>query len=208
MEQAAVAWVQEDTGSNFVLALKRIFENELLKCFYQSYLILGGAGQYDFKDLQKHVEKWKVAEGNVGKSLQLEDLVKLMANIMPALTLPGIPSSEFTRRAEEATERFMRRAEVAAELQNNGALKKAFLHDIRSWIANGAFGEDQDFIVQQTYHDALLMKYQDALNTSATDGNLSGRLKLAGMQWWQDNDAGVLTTTVLDTLLEGIRKAQ
>jgi hypothetical protein len=212
-----LAWVQADTGTSFVLALKRIFEDELLKCFHQSYLTLSGAGQYSFKDLQKRVDDWKAAEDNVGKSLQLLDLVHIMANNMPGLTLPGITSTEFTRRAEAATERFMRRGEVAAELQNNGALRKAFLHDIRSWIANGAFGENQDFIVQQTYHDALLSQYQEKLKTNGVDGNLSGQLKLAGMQWWQDNEARVLTTAQLDTLfvlaeyntlLDGIGKAQ
>jgi hypothetical protein len=102
----------------------------------------------------------------------------------------------------------MRRGEVAAELQNSGALKKAFLHDIRSWIANGAFGEDQDFIVQQAYDDALLMQYREKLHAKGVDGKLSGQLKLASLQWREANEAEVLTTAQLDALLDVIGKAQ
>ena len=54
--------------------------------------------------------------------------------------------------------------------------------------------------MQQTYHDALLNQYQEKLKADGVDGNASRNLKLAGMKWWQDNEAKVLSTAVLDAL--------
>ena len=207
MEQSAVAWAQQDTGSNFVLALKKIFEEELQKCFYQTYRILGGPGQLKRRDQSMRVNAWKEQAENVGKPVHLEELCEIMSGFMPALTLPDVRASEFTRRAEAATERFMQRPDVAVELQNNVLLKKVFLHDIRQWISNGGFANDQDFAVQQTYHDALLRQYQEKLRADGVDNSVSGKLRLAGMTWWQDNETKVLTTTLLDALLITIKEA-
>jgi hypothetical protein len=204
MKQSAVAWQDEGTGSSFILALKRIFEEELLKCAYQTYLLLGKSRTETFDDHLKRVSDWKAQKENVGKAVHLEQLVEIMSAIVPPLT--SITPTEFTRRAEAVTESFLRRAEVAAELRDNAPLKKVFLNDIRSWIRNGAFGDDAEFLVQQTYHDALLGQYHEKLKADGVDGNLAGKQKLAGLQWWQDNETRVLSTAVLDTLFITVRQ--
>ena len=204
MKQSAVAWQNEGAGSSFILALKRIFEEELVKCAYQTYLLLGKSRTETFDDHLKRVNDWKAKKENVGKPVNLEQLVEIMSAIVPALT--SIAPTEFTRRAEAVTEKFLRRTEVAAELRDNAPLKKVFLNDIRSWTRNGAFGDGPEFLVQQTYHHALLSQYQEKLKADGVDGNLAGKLKLAGMQWWQDNEAKVLSTAVLDALFITVKE--
>ena len=56
MRQAALAWAKRDTGGNFVLALKKIFEKELLRCFHQTCQVMGGS-QLSLKDLQEQVSE-------------------------------------------------------------------------------------------------------------------------------------------------------
>lgn len=132
MQRAALAWAKRDTGGNFVLALKKIFEKELLKCFYQTYLVMGGPEALLLKELQEKVDAWKARPENMGKAVDLNALWEIIPNIMPALSLPGTTASALTRNAGSAVERFMQRADVAAEFQNNAALRKVYLHDIRS----------------------------------------------------------------------------
>ena len=140
--------------------------------------------------------------------MHLYELWEIMPGIMSALSLPGATASALTRNAEAATERFMQRRDVAAEFQNNAALRKVYLHDIKSWLAQGAYSPQPDMVVQQTYHEALTRQYQEKLKLDGVDSRLSGKLRLAAARWWDENEEQLLTTKVLDALFKEIREEQ
>lgn len=210
IRQRAIEWAINDGTGSFGIVLKKIFEDELIKCFYRSYKLTGDAPHLDRTEVRAKAAEWKAEKKaeKEGYDLSLEVLWSIMPkNVLP-LTLETVVPNFRTRNTEVATEKFLQRDSVAKELQNNPTLKKRFLHDIRAWIVTGAFGEDADSTVQQLYHDALTTQYQQGLEAEGKDVVLVKKLKLAAMQWWADNDAGVLTTGVLRRLFALIENGQ
>jgi hypothetical protein len=156
------------------------------------------------------VAEWKAERKaeKKGDDLNLEVLWSIMPKNVQPMTLETVEPNFRTRNAEIATEKFLQRDSVARELQDNAALKKRFLHDVRAWIATGAFSEDADSAVQQLYHDALTTQYQQGLEAEGKDVVLVKKLKLAAMQWWDDNEAGVLSMGVLRRLFASIENGE
>ena len=210
IRQRAIKWAIDDGAGSFGIVLKKIFEDELIKCFYRSYKLTSDAPYLDRTKVRVKAAEWKAEKKaeKEGYDLSLEVLWSIMPKNVQPLTLETVVPNFRTRNAEVATEKFLQRESVARELQENPTLKKRFLHDIRAWIATGAFGEDADNAVQQPYHDALTEQYQRRLEAEGKDVVLVKKLKLAAMQWWADNDAGVLTTAVLRRLLASIENGQ
>lgn len=202
IEQEAIAWTREDTGGNFVMALKTIFEEELFKCFYGTYQLMIDPPDMSPGALRMQIGKWKTA--HKGKDLNLEALW----TIIPALAIHAVEPSFLKRNAESVTEAFLRRDEIAAELLENPLLKKRFLNEIRSWIASGAYSTSPETAVRQVYHKELTTQYQEGLQAAGAKPDLVGQVGLAAMQWSADNATAVLTTAVLDTLLASIKKSE
>jgi hypothetical protein len=206
MQQQAIAWAQKDTGGSFGLALKQIFEAELVRCFYRTYQLMGDVPNFSRKELQLAVNVWKA--DNKGGDLTVEALWRIMPKIIRPLTLDTVKPTSLTRNAEAMTEIFLERPDVARELEVNPLLTKRFLHDIRLWIATGAHSIDPASSVQQLYHEALTAQYQEQLKAEGADASVVGNIKLAAMQWWADNDAAVLTMEVLRGLHASIENGE
>lgn len=202
MKSRATAWAQEKTGGNFVLALKTIYEDELLKCFYRSCVLIGGEPDVSRKAMRLAISEWKTA--NEGKDVNLEVLWAIMPDIMPPLTL--VKPTSLTRRAEAVTEALLKREAVSTEMQANPFLKKRFLHDVRSWIALGAGSNDTVFAIQQLYQDALIAQYQEGLQTSGADPVQARKVRFEALKWSEENDDALLTTAALDAIFAAIRK--
>jgi hypothetical protein len=206
MQKQAIAWAQNNIAGSFGLALKQIFEDELLSCFYRTYQLLGDAPHFARKEMRVAVLEWKA--DNKGEDLTVEVLWRIMPKIIRPLTLDTVRPTSLTRNAEAMTEKFLQRDDVARELQASPLIKKRFLHDIRSWIAIGAHSLDAESSVQQLYHEALTTQYQESLKAAGADVVLVGKIKLAAMQWWADNDTAVLTTEVLRGLHASIENGE
>jgi hypothetical protein len=206
MQKQAIAWAQNNIAGSFGLALKQIFEDELLKCFYRTYQLLGDAPHFARKEMRAAVLEWKA--DTKGEDLTVEVLWRIMPRIIRPLTLDTVKPTSLTRNAEAMTEKFLQREDVASELQANPLLKKRFLHDIRSWIAIGAHSLDAESSVQQLYHEAMTTQYQESLKAAGADVVLVGKIKLAAMQWWADNDTAVLTMEVLRGLQASIENGE
>ena len=204
MERRATAWTQKKTGGNFVLALKNIYEDALLKCFHRTCLLMGTAPAISQQEMRAAVSKWK--EANEGKDVSLEVLWTIMPDIMPPLILETVTATSLTRNAEAATEAFLTRPAVATELQGNPALKKRFLHGVREWIALGAHSGNTAFAIQQIYHEALIGQYQESPGKAGAYAVQSGKLRFEALKWWEENEEGVLTVALLDQLFAALAK--
>jgi hypothetical protein len=206
VERRARAWVQEKTGGNFVLALKNIYEDELLRCFHRTCVLMRSEPTISRKKMQEAVSTWKKA--NEGSDINLEVLWAIMPDIMRPLTLGTVTATPLTRHAEAATEELLKRDAVVLELEHNPALKKQFLHDVRAWIALGAHSANPAFAIQQIYHDALILQYEEGLKKRGADPVQPGQIRFAALKWFEENEEAVLTTAILDRILDGIKKGQ
>ena len=204
LQQQAISWTRQDSGGSFGLALKSIYEDELVRSFHKTCLLMGdGSLGMSRKEMRAGVAEWKT--DNKGEDVTLEVLWSIMPKIMRSLTLDSVRPTSLTRNAEAVTEAFLQRFGVAGELQNNPLLKKRFLHDIREWIALGADSVDPATSVQQIYHEALTTQYEESLRAAKEDPVHARKIRLAAMKWWEDNDAEVLSTAILDELYAAIK---
>lgn len=200
----AHAWARKDTGGSFGLALKTIFEDALLECFHGTCLLMGDAPPPDMNDMQAKIKQWKTE--NKGEDLTLEALWRILPRLMRSLMVDTVEPTAATRNAEAITEAFMQRTGVLRELLENRLLKKRFLHDIRAWIALGQFSQYPEITVQQIYHEALTLQYQESLAAMGVDAAQIGKVRLAAMHWWEDHDGDVLTTEVLAALFASVSR--
>jgi hypothetical protein len=206
VEAKAVAWVEHQSGGSFGLALKKIFEQELVQCFYQSGRIISDAPSNSLKDLKEAVRSWK--DLNRGEILTLDVLWQIAPKSFEPLTLDRTKKNAQFLYKESLTEAFLQRDEVFAELQGNKLLKKNFLRDVRHWILDGGYSQNPETTVQQFYQDALTSHYQEGLATAGAQAVHIRSLTIAAMKWWADNETSVLTTAVLDTLYAAIRNGE
>jgi hypothetical protein len=206
VEAKAVAWVEQQSGGSFGLALKKIFEQELVQSFYQSGRIISDAPSNSLKDLKEAVRSWK--DLNRGEILTLDVLWQIAPKSFEPLTLDRTKKNAQFLYREFLTEVFLQRDEVFAELQGNKGLKKKFLREVRHWILEGGTSRNPEGTVQQLYHEALTVHYQTGLEAAGAQAVHLRSLSIAAMKWWADNEASVLTTAVLDTLYAAIRNGE
>ena len=206
VEAKVVAWVEQQSGGSFGLALKKIFEQELVQCFYQSGRIISDVPRSSLKDLKEAVHAWKDLNG--GEILTLDVLWQIAPKSFESLTLDRTKKNALFLYNEFATEAFLQREEVFAELRGNNRLKKKFLHDVKDWIVNGGHSQNPESTVQQLYHNALTMDYQAGLEAAGAQSVHIRSLTVAAMKWWADNEASVLNTEVLQTLYAAIKNGE
>ncbi|MDB5757673.1 MAG: hypothetical protein JWM30_962, partial [Burkholderia sp.] len=150
VEAKVIAWVEQQSGGSFGLALKKIFEQELVQCFYQSGRIISDAPSKSLKDLKEAVRSWK--DLNRGEILTLDVLWQIAPKSFEPLTLDRTKKNAQFLYREFLTEVFLQRDEVFAELQGNKGLKKKFLREVRHWILEGGTSRNPEGTVQQLYH--------------------------------------------------------
>jgi len=199
VQQRALAMGRKGVGRNFVLALKDLFEDELVNCFYGTYQALGYAPLMSREEMQAAISKWKVAKN--GADIDLEALRSMVPAIpMPVLAASTVTQNSLTRWAEAVTENFLRREEVAREMANNLSAKNRFLRDIIHWIELGAHSLDTEKMLRQTYNDALAETYLANLEAARTNPVQIGSFKRMVAQWQNDHAGEVLGKAVLDKL--------
>jgi hypothetical protein len=199
MEAQAVAWISRDTGGSFVLALQKIYEEQVIACFFQSQADANSAHGVSAEQLQTAVNGWKKqAEDfgklvNLGKPVYSQDLQKIWDSLKHKQSPMQL--------ANVAVEKFMQRPEVQEECRNDRAMQTDFNRRIESWLANGGHSTDPEVAVREIYHTTLIEHFQK----ERVLGNAGGESLIAvsilvfeaANKWSNTNPGQVLTTPIL-----------
>jgi hypothetical protein len=205
MEELAVDWVLKDTGKNFVLALQKIFEEQVVACFFRSQTDTNSAHGLSAEQLQAAVNAWKKQANNLGKPVYSEDLQKIWDSLKQA---PGIAVHKQTtmQLANAAVQKFMQRAEVGEECKNHRTMQADLNKRIASWLENGGHSADPDLTVRGIYHLALIEHFQNKLAPGIAGGESPIAILVlvfeAANKWSNTNVDQVLTTPILNGLLD------
>jgi hypothetical protein len=201
MEEQAVGWVAKGTGGNFVLALQKIFEEQVTACFFQSQIDTNSAQGLSAARLRTAVVAWKDRADNRGKLVHTADLQQISLSLKyPTGIADGYKETAITQMANAAVHQFMQLPEVREELKD-AAMKAGFNERIKSWLDNGGYSSDPARTVREGYHDALMEHFQRNLKPDNASGEASIAVFEAAKTWSNTNADQILTSPILTGFL-------
>jgi hypothetical protein len=204
MKQEFLAWCNEGTGGNPALALQKIFDDLVVRLFFDAMRLRQAVTDADFEKLKQACEQWP-SRTNGWESPKPEEMSFIWRTRVCAKPALAIVSNINIRMAEAMIDRVLGDPAAQVDLADDN-LKKEFLNKAQSWLDSGATGMDPEQIIRGYYEDMLIkhfIKAQQPALSAITIVKLNEAAKKAGRS---DPDR-MLTTTTLRTLLQTLQDA-
>ena len=202
LKQEFLAWCNEGTGGNPALALQKIFDDLVVRLFFDAMRLRQAVTDADFEKLKKACEEWP-SKTNGWESPKPEEMSFIWRTRVCAKPALAIVSNINIRMAEAMIDRVLSDPATQVDLADD-TLKNEFLNKAQLWLDSGATGMGPEQIIRGYYEDMLIKHFikaqQPALSAIAVV-KLNESAKRAGRS---DPDR-MLTTPTLRTLLQALQ---
>jgi hypothetical protein len=204
LKQDFLAWCNEGTGGSPALALQKIFEDLVLRHFFNAMRLRQNVSDADFDKLKQACEEWP-RKANSWEKPMPEEMSFIWRTKVCATPAPAYNSSINVRMAEATIDALLSDAAAGPELADD-TLKNAFLNKAQLWLDSGAMGMGPEQIIRGYYEDTLIKHFIQAQKPALTPNEIV-KLNEAGKQERQSDPARVLTTATLRALLQRLQAA-
>jgi len=204
LKQDFLAWCNEGTGGSPALALQKIFEDLVLRHFFNAMRLRQSVSDANFDKLKEACEEWP-RKANGWEKPRPEEMSFIWRTKVCAKPAPAYNSSINVRIAEATIDALLSDAAAGPELADD-TLRNAFLDKAQLWLDSGAMGMGPEQIIRGYYEDTLIKHFIRAQKPDLTPNEIV-KLNEAGKQEGQSNPARVLTTATLRALLRRLQDA-
>lgn len=204
LKQDFLAWCNEGTGGSPALALQKIFEDLVLRHFFNAMRLRQKVSDADFDKLKQACEEWP-RKTNGWEKPRPEEMSFIWRTKVCAKPAPAYNSSINVRMAEATIDALLSDAAAGQELADD-TLKNAFLNKAQLWLDSGAMGMGPEQIIRGYYEDTLIKHFIQAQRPALAPNEIV-KLNEAGKQEGQSDPARALTTATLQALLQRLQGA-
>jgi hypothetical protein len=204
LKQDFLAWCNEGTGGSPALALQKIFEDLVVRHFFNAMRLRQKVSDVDFDKLKEACEEWP-AKTNGWEKPKPEEMSFIWRTKVCAKPAPACNFSINVRMAEAAIDALLSDAAAGLELADD-EVKNAFLNKAQPWLDSGAMGMGPEQIIRGYYEETLIkhfIKSQEPALSPADIVKLNEAVKREGRS---DPDR-VLTMAALRTLRQRLQNA-
>jgi hypothetical protein len=202
LKQNFLAWCNEGTGGSPALALQKIFEDLVMRHFFNAMQLRQKVSDADLDKLKKACEEWP-SKANGWEKPRPEEMSFIWRTKVCAIPAPAYSSSINFRMAEAAIDALLSDAEAGLELADD-TLKNAFLNKAQLWLDSGAMGMGPETIIRGYYEDALIKHFIKAQEPALPPSDIVNLNEAAKREGRNDPDR-ILTTAALRSLLQRLR---
>ncbi len=203
VETAFIEWLNEGTGGNSMLALTEIFEGLALRHFFDAMGLREKTGDNDFKKLEAACAAWLKVGGRERPGP--EQLLRIWHETVSGRPAPTYEPAMQVRVAEAIIDNLLRKDAVRQEFANE-AVRRTFFATVQPWLNIGAPGNSLRNIVMEFYESALLSVFMQRQPNGLLPGADVVALREAMQKEAQGHPEQIMTTPVLQTLLDQLRE--